>query len=94
MATTFTSISMIKVIRLFDLMQTKFTRRQLLRLLTAAGLGAPYAGRVMAESAMIAKQVAPPTVILDTNMLTDCDDAAMAALMEELMTRPPRLSHP
>jgi hypothetical protein len=71
-------------------METIFTRRKLVKLLTAAGLGTSGVIRGSADEAeqnvtRVTKPVpAPPRVILDTDMLTDCDDAGALALLHSL----------
>lgn len=62
-------------------MKTDFTRRELLRLLLVAGLSAPIGSRVLAAAAPAHE---PPIILLDTDMLTDCDDAGALAMLHAL----------
>jgi hypothetical protein len=58
----------------------KSTRRHLLKFLSAAGLGV----LAICGSAGDANLNGPPAVILDTDMLTDCDDAGALAMLHAL----------
>lgn len=63
-------------------MKTDFTRRELLRLLLVAGLSASLGSCVLAAAT---PAPAPPSIILDTDMLTDCDDAGALAMLHALV---------
>jgi hypothetical protein len=66
-----------------DHMQYAFTRRKLLKLLGTAGLAAPWAVRAVADKPD-SKAQERPAIILDTDMLTDCDDAGALAMLHAL----------
>ena len=71
-------------------MNTTFTRRHLLKLLSAGGFGAGIGIRAFsAEAETGAMPIAQPArstprIILDTDMLTDCDDAGALAVLHAL----------
>jgi hypothetical protein len=63
-------------------MKANFPRRRLFKMLPAALLGAPYALRAVSKEPP--EQHEPAAVIIDTDMLTDCDDAGALALLHAL----------
>lgn len=68
----------------------RVTRRRLLKLLAAVGCGAPLATHLIADEAGSNLKCTnkatreKPTIILDTDMLTDCDDAGALAMLHAL----------
>jgi hypothetical protein len=62
-------------------MKSALTRRHLLKLLAVAGLSATTVIRGFAAATPAPE---PPSIILDTDMLTDCDDAGALAMLHAL----------